>query len=452
MEKMDKMDMQKSQSLKVSLQKINKQYKNQRNKDMKSLNTVRTSTAKVTRWSRLRSRITSLYSRITLVLLLMFGFSISLQAQEQEIDSVQRAELWKDPNFVRAYYVVAEPGGALYSIFGHACLHMVCPAYDIDYIYSYESEDAVKKVWTFLAGNLHMGMVRMTKEDYLEDFVAEGRGVKEYELNLPIDVKRNLWKVLDEKVEEGMNLPYDFESRGCAYACVAILKEALGEDHIAYGDWSPRFNRTRREMCNDFGKRDYPWNMMFIMALVGTEVDKMLTPEEKMIIPTEVVEVWQNAKVNGEYLLSREANELLPSKKVKSASPWFTPTLVALLLLLLAIVALFVEKPYIDWFILGVVTCVGVAMTYLVVFSSLPCTSWNWLIIPFNILPAICWKWRKYWSSFYVGMIVMWIVCMLISSHQLVDQSMIILALTFVVILLNKRNRIEKIGCINKKH
>lgn len=390
--------------------------------------------------SGVKSRITTLYIRVTMLLVLIFGLGGSVYAQEQEIDSVQRAELWKQQDFVRAYYVVAEPGGALYSIFGHACLHMVCPAYDLDYFFSYESEDAANRILSFLSGNLHMGLTAFTADEYFASIGDEGRGVKEYELNLPIDVKRELWRVLDEKVAQGMYLPYDFESRGCAYACVEMLNEALGDRKIEYGEWSPRFNRTRREMCNDFGKVDYPWNMMFIMGLVGTDVDKMLTPEEKMIIPTEVAEVWQNAKVDGEYLLSREAHILQPSTKQYQKASWFTPMVAALLLLVLAVVSLFISKPYIDWLILGIVTIIGIMVTYLVVFSTLPCTSWNWLIMPFNILPAICWKWRKYWSLPFAVVIGVWAICMLASPHQLVDYSMIVLAGTFVLVLVNKRN------------
>ena len=388
--------------------------------------------------------------RFILVIFFIFGFGGSLHAQEQEIDSVLRAELWKQPDFVKAYFVVVEPGGALYSIFGHACLHMVCPAYGLDYFFSYESEGASSRFFKFLAGNLKMGMAGMTAEEYMADLIAEGRGVKEYELNLPIDAKRELWRVLDEKVAEGMDLSYDFESRGCAYACVMMLNEALGDTKIEYGTWSPRFNRTRREMCNDFGKVDYPWNMMFIMALVGTDVDKMLTPEEKLIIPTELVEVWQNAKVNGEYLLSREAHVLKTSTRHHRAT-WFTPMKVALLLLLLAIIAWFVAFPYIDWLILAIVTLMGCAMTYLVVISTLPCTSWNWLIIPFNILPAICWKWRNYWATPYAVMTGIWIACMIASPHQLIDPSMAVVALAFMVILLNKRNRTNKIQILNRR-
>lgn len=375
---------------------------------------------------------------VFLLLCLLMPMAANAQA-EQEIDSLRQQELWQQPDFVRAYYVVAEPGGALYSVFGHACLHMVCPAYGLDYFFSYESEDAVSRLLKFFSGRLQMGMRGMTAEEYLKGFAEEGRGVKEYELNLPIDKKRELWRVLDEKAAEGMALPYDFEARGCAYSCVAMLNEALGETKIEYGEWSPRFNRTRREIANDFAHPQFPWNFMVITSIVGAEYDRVDTIIEKLLVPTEVAEVLQYAKVDGEYMLSREAHELLPSVATISA-PWITPMMVALLLLALAILAWFVKVPYIDWLILGIATCIGAIETYLVVFSTLPCTSWHWLIIPFNILPAICWKWRRYWALPYAVLIGVWAVCMLASPHQLVDNAMLVTALAFAMILLNKRN------------
>lgn len=361
-------------------------------------------------------------------------------AQEvQPIDSAKQWEMWQQPDFVRAYYVVAEPGGALYSVFGHACLHMVCPAYGLDYFFSYESEDAVSRLLKFFSGNLQMGMRGLLAEEYLGEFAKEGRGVKEYELNLPIEKKRELWRVLDEKTAEGMALPYDFEARGCAYSCVAMLEEALGDTKIQYGEWSPRFNRTRREIANDYAHPCFPWNFMVITSIVGAEYDRVDTITEKLLVPTEVAEVLQYAKVDGEYLLSRDAHELLPSKTTICA-PWVTPMMVALILLALAILSWFIKTSYIDWLILGIVTFIGTVETYLVVFSTLPCTSWHWLLIPFNILPAIFWHWRHYWSLPYAIVIIVWAVCMLIYPHQLVDYAMLVTALAFVVILLNKRN------------
>lgn len=381
------------------------------------------------------------------MLILLCGVAVHVfadnePAPKKEYTPEEQQELWKQPDFVKAYYVVVEPGDAMYSVFGHACFHMVCEAYGLNNYYTYESEGAASKFFRFLSGNLRMGMTNVTTEQFLSGYKPDGRSVKEYELNLPIDVKRDLWRILDERVSQGMDLSFDFESRGCAYACSLILNEALGDMKIEYGEWSPRFERTRREMCIDFAKREYPWDVMIMSAVVGVNVDKKQAFEEKLVMPNEVVEVWQKAKVNGEYLLPLEAREILPSSHVQKV-PWCTPMLMALILLLLSVVAFYVNKPYIDWIILSVVTVFGILETYLVLFSTLPCTNWNWLIIPFNILPALCWRWRKYWATPYAVIIVVWAGCMMVSVHQLVDNSMVVLAASFILILLNKRNRLN---------
>ena len=407
---------------------------------MKKLTRVHSSKGVLGLLSGVKSRITTMCIRVTMLIILVLGLSGSIYSQEQEIDSIQRAELWKQPDFVKAYLVVAEPGGALYSIFGHACLHMVCDAYGLDCVFTYESEDAANRILTFLAGNLKMGMKRLDTKSYLASYKEEGRGVKEYELNLPTEVKRNLWRVMDLKADRGQEMPYDYTERGCVYACVKMIDEALGDNKIEYGEWSQMFKKSRREIADDYASLDYPWNFMFITTIVGAEYDHVKDITEKLFIPSEVADVLQHAKVNGEYLLSLDAHELLPSKHMHKATI-FTPMMAALLILILVIVAWFVNVPYIDWMVLGIVTLIGALICYLVVVSTLPCTNWNWLIIPFNILPAICWKWRRYWATPYALIIAIWTGCMLASVHQLVDYSMVVLATSFTLILLNKRNR-----------
>ena len=383
---------------------------------------------------------------ILFVFALLFG-GMSLCAQEQshkiEISDEEQQRLWQQEDFVRAYLVVADPGGALYSIFGHACLHLVCPAYGLDYYFTYESENAAQKILLFLAGKLKMGMAALTPEEYLSDYRNEGRGVNEYELNLPIGIKRELWRVLDQHVMEGMYLPYDFEARGCAYACTKMLDEALGDTTIAFGPWQEKFNRTRREMGYDKGHTHYPWNMMFIMAMVGTEVDRKMLPQDKLIIPTELAEVWQHATVSGRQLLSDCPVEVLPAVSHPTKTI-FTPMMAAILLLVLSIVGWIIGKPYFDWLIWATAMVLGLLMTYLVIFSSLPCTDWNWLIIPFNLLPAIVWKWRKYWALPYAGLLVLWIIGMIVPTHRLVDPSMLIFTVAWIVVLVKNALPLER--------
>lgn len=348
---------------------------------------------------------------------------------EVQLDSLRQTE-----DFVKASLVVAEPGGALYSIFGHACLHLVCETFGLDYVFSFESEDAANKMFTFLAGNLRMGMAAVTFDEYVSNYAQEGRSIKEYPLNLSPKTKQNLWQALDEQVEKGMYLPYDYEARGCAYTCSQFVTKALKPIKIQYAPWTKKQMRTRREMCNDFAKQDYPWNMWFIMSIVGTEVDKEMNPANKLIIPTELVDAWQTAAIGGKPLLGEE-RIVSPSSKQK-AKTWFTPVMAACLVLLLVVLGWIFKKPYADWLIMIIVTLFGALLTFLVPISDLPCSNWNWLLIPFNLLIPIAWHWRRYWALPYAIGLGIWLTIMIAWPHTLVATANEILVVAEILVLI----------------
>jgi len=336
-------------------------------------------------------------------------------------------------DFVKVSLVVAEPGGALYSIFGHACLHLRCDTFDLDYIYSYESENAASRLFSFLAGKLHMGLTAIPFADYVSDYAAEGRSVVEYPLYLSPQDKQKLWEIMDQYVSKGMFLPYDYEKRGCAYTCYNFIKMATVDQPIVYAPWTTKQMRTRREMCYDFATKDFPWNMWFIMTIVGTDVDKDLPPQEKLIIPTELLEAWSAATINGHPLMG-EAHEVSPSTH-QPYHAGFTPVMAAILLLILVVAGWIFKFDYADYLVVVICTAIGLLVSYLVIVSKLPCTDWNWLLIPFNLLPAIFWHWRKYWGIYYAGMIMLWLTAMLMLPHRQVDPANVILAFTLAIVL-----------------
>jgi len=375
---------------------------------------------------------------ITIFLLILIALSnLSAQIYDQNgqyVDTVFHDHVNRQAeDFVKVSLVVAEPGGALYSIFGHACLHLRCETFDLDYIYSYESENAASRLLSFLAGKLHMGLTAIPFTDYVADYASEGRSVVEYPLYLSPQDKQKLWEIMDQYVSKGMFLPYDYEKRGCAYTCYNFIKMATVDQPIEYAPWTTKQMRTRREMCHDFATRDFPWNMWFIMTIVGTEVDKNLPPQEKLIIPAELVEAWSSATINGRPLLG-EPQEISPSTH-QPYHAGFTPVMASLLLLVLVAVGWIFKFDYADYLVLVICTAIGLLVSYLVIISKLPCTDWNWLLIPFNLLPAIFWHWRKYWGIYYAGMIVLWLIAMLILPHRQVDPANIILAITLAVVL-----------------
>jgi len=354
-------------------------------------------------------------------------------------------------DFVTVSLVVCDPCEVLYSTLGHAALHLQCPTFDLDYIFTYESENVRDKVWTFLKGNLRMGMFAMTPEEFLQSYAEEGRGVREYTMHLSPEQKQRLWEVMDNHVAEGIDLPYDYFHRGCAKSVVQVVHEAIGKHAIHYAPWPDKYTKqTQRELVRNY-ITEAPWQEFEMYFLIGVDGDKPYPCEQKLIVPDDLVEVWQQATLdNGQPMLSPEVHVLLESTRPLHGT-WCTPLLVSIVLLLLSIGSLATSRTrrrglrmagqVADYAVLGVVTVLGGVMTYLIVFSGLPCTDWNWLIIPFNILPVLAWHWRRYWALPYAGIIVLWCAVMageLLWGHVLVDWPHMLLALAFALLLLKR--------------
>ena len=358
------------------------------------------------------------------------------------------------PDFVTVSLVVCDPDEVLYSTLGHAALHLKCPTFDLDYVFSYESENVRDKIWTFLKGDLKMGMFAVPTEEFLSGYCETGRGVREYTLNLSPEQKQRLWEVMDHHVDEGANIPYDYFHRGCAKSVVMVVREAIGTEAIHYAPWPDKYTKqTQRELVRNF-ITDAPWEEFFMYFLIGVDGDKRYPPEKKLIVPTDLVEVWQSATLeSGEKMLDATPRVLLESTR-SNRGTWCTPLVVSLLLLLLIISSMIVERvgnstwkkigQIIDYSALVLFTLVGAVMTYLICFSGLPCTNWNWLIIPFNILPALCWRWRRYWAMPYAILIGVWCLVMAgewLWGHVLVDWAHIVMAFALAVVLSNQSNQ-----------
>ena len=379
----------------------------------------------------------------TILSLLLLAASVSAQEPAMSVAERNAAQGFNDtidrlaPDFVTVSLVVCDPDEVLYSTLGHAALHLQCPVFDLDYIFTYESENVRDKIGTFLMGDLKMGMYAFPTPLFLDVYRYSGRGVKEYTINLTPLQKQNLWRIMDNHVAEGANIPYDYFRRGCAKSVVHVMHEAIGHTAIHYAPWSDKYTQhTMREIACSFVDNS-PWYEFVSYLLIGSEADKDYPCEQKLIVPTDLVEVWQRATFdNGKPVLDSEPRVLLEATRHNEGT-WCTPLLVSILLLLLA----FAPWKAVDYALLALYTAIGAVMTYLILFSNLPCTDWNWLIVPFNILPAIFWHWRKYWALPYAAILLIW--CLVMSGeffwgHVLVDWPHIILALSFIVVLVKQ--------------
>ena len=372
-------------------------------------------------------------------------------ADGQYVDTVFHDHVNRQADdFVRAYVAIASPGTYLYTILGHAAYHVVCPAFGLDYYFSAEGENSPDQVLRFVVGKLKMGMLAIVPDEYLSWYAQDNRRVTEWELNLTPKQKQRLWQVLDTYVVDWQGIPYDYYHRCCALTVVNIMHEALSPDTITYAQpWPERFQKTVRELVRD-NTQDYPWTQMFICFLAGTEVDKNVPAEQRLIIPQDVVDVWKTAMVNGRPLLTGDSivtSCAKPQPPVENRT-LATPLAASLFFLLLSVLAvvlgrtgrsrLAIVAKVIDVIELIVVTAIGVFMTYLIFISNLCCTDWNWLIVVFNPLPAVFWYWRRYWALPYAAVMLVWVVVMALLPHAVVLPPHIVFTVAWILVLLRQ--------------
>ena len=349
-------------------------------------------------------------------------------AEEFGNDGIDRS----DPNFVTASLLIMSPGDELYSCAGHACIRLECPTFNLDYCFSYESESVKEKVLTFFMGKLKMGMFAIPTEDYLKLGRESGRGVMQYRLNLPPDVKQRLWKILDDKVAEGPNLPYDCMERGCAQAAFVILQEALKPRTLSIHAWPERFGRwTRREFVAG-ATMDYPWQQFILYALCGIKTDAMVGKFKSVVIPHDLLEILSNAEIGGKHVVDKEGVELLPIRKGANPKHLLTPIVVAGLVFMVALLNFFVKWTWLDWVFLVFQSLLGLFFTYAISFSNLAVMGWNWLIVPFNLFPLIFWKWRRKWALWFVIVLVLWECGMILYPHRLTDPAYLVLVVAYI--------------------
>jgi len=329
------------------------------------------------------------------------------------------------PDFVKASLLVMGPGESLYSCAGHACFRLECPRFNLDYCFSYESEAVRERVLTFLAGKLRMGMFAVATPEFVKSYVDEGRGIRQYELTLPPDAKQRLWKLLDQKAGEGGELQYDFIKRGCAQSTLKYLFEAIRPYPIEYAPWNAKYDKTLRELFSDALEHS-PWNLFVLQALVGIDVDANLPKIQRVIIPRDLVEFLKTAKVGGVPILQKAPTDLLVAKPPPPRAV-VSPVVAAAMAALIAIVAAFRHVRWIEWPLLAFQTAFGLFLCYLVFGSSLPATTWNWLLVPFNPLPLVFWKWRRHWALPFAVVLVAWMAFMVFLPHQMTDWAYVVL-------------------------
>lgn len=360
--------------------------------------------------------------------MMMIAMPFMVSAQDFDNEEVDRSA----PDFVTASLCISDPGEVLYSSLGHAFFRMQCPTYDMDNCYSFESEDVSEKVLTFLMGKLKMGLFNIRTKDFLDIYREEGRPTKQYQLNLPPDVKQELWRLLDEEAAKGPNQLYDYNKRCCAQECLrSVLGAAKGHD-VTILRFPEETKNRRMRIVHDYMK-DYPWNRFFFSTLVAYDEYDRDDYIHKIIIPNTLVELLQNTEIDGHRVITHPPTVLLESRGSVSQNI-ITPSLIASIFVILSLLNFWFRKNAIDIVLLSIAMFFGFVQLLLIFCTDLPCLEWSWILVGFNPLPLFIWKWRHKWAKYMVVFLCAWILLMALHPQRLVDWSYTIYGIAYLFI------------------
>ena len=343
-----------------------------------------------------------------------------------------------DPNFVTASLLWIGPGNEFFGCAGHSSIRLECPAYNLDYCFSCESESIRGNFGRFIMGRLKTGMFAIPTADFLKSYEALGRSATQYKLMLPPDAKQRLWKILDEKVEAGRCLPYDYIKYCCVQTMLQPLLQAIEPYRLETAPWPDVYKLTRREVLSD-DLEWCPWTRLFLHTIAGTEVDCEVSPFKTVILSRDFVNLLKGATINGVHVIEGEGEVLLPYQKPAEKTV-VTPIMVAMFVLFVSIVNLFLNTRIIDWIFLAFQSVLGLFLSHLVFVSTLPGTEWNWLLVPFNILPLIFWKWRQKWAGWFVAVLLLWEAGIMLYPHRVTDPAYPLFVGAYILVYLKFTN------------
>lgn len=337
-----------------------------------------------------------------MVLVLLSTCLPRLHAQEQTADTIDTER----DDFVTASLVIGSPLPAIWSIFGHATLHMQCPPHGLDFMFTFESDTNVGAFMTGVAGKAKAKYVAVPAQEYIDDARREGRELREYRLNLTLNERKELWRRLDEEMMAGDYRHFNLLYTNCVTNTVGTVTQVLQDEHIEWGPTPYILTRCDGDFFRD-AARNSPWSEFMFITFIGTAYDNH-SPLTTKLSPENVAPMLSEARIvndiTGESrpVLADQGVVILP-KRTSEVSTLPSPTLVFTLLLVLTLLVTCAER-LLRWQWLGTAydlllftaqTLVAALLLYMTFGSELFPGHWNWYLVPFAPVPFALWALQR---------------------------------------------------------
>lgn len=383
---------------------------------------------------------------MTLVAAIAVAASATVHAQEKVPWTHGGPLLPDSSNFVTASLLVISPGPQTVSAMGHSAIRLECPVHNLDYCFTLENNPEYSKL-AFILGKTPAHDIAIPTNEFLNSFVDEKRQVVQYELNLNLHEKQELWRAADiEFTNEGnrlFNYSYD-GTDNCTSICLELIEQSLIDEKIVVDKMPNILTKNNGTYFRHMSRRS-PWVQFLLITLGGTACDETWDTQNR-ISPEVIIPLFSKSHFEGQQgvrpVLKGDGKELVKGNVKISPNP-VTPTWVFGVLL---VIAIFVSL--LQYFRCGnkvvltfdvVLFIFQLLLAALLVatscFGSIVGAHWNWYLIAFNPLPLIIWLlWRKrkgFYNVylFYTVVLVLFILATPLSEqldlpHQLITATL----------------------------
>ena len=296
-----------------------------------------------------------------------------------------RAQFWE------VSLLTADPGGELYSSFGHSAIRLreIGPdGRDLVFNFGTFDFDTPNFYGKFATGKLNYMLSVVNYDRFIVEYDHYKRGLREQVLDLNQEQKDFLLQHLDAQyAPERRFYKYDFFYNNCATKIRDAFDIAMGEQ-LMWSD-SVAEEKTFRNLIDEF-VLPLPWADFGIDLALGAVIDRPATELEKQFLPTYMEQAFANATIveNGvSRPLVKQSRVLLEYPKENAQQSLLNPSMVFwLLTLVFAALTFYGFKKGklmkgLDIALFGAVGILGLVVAFLWFFTDHTATAWNWNIL-----------------------------------------------------------------------
>jgi len=337
--------------------------------------------------------------------------------------------VWSEDS-IRVSLVTCGPGNEVWSHFGHSALHYQDVSRNIDIAVNYGlfSLNSDHFIWRFIMGTADYEMGIADFNRFLDSYAAEGRWVKEQELNLTNDEKQAIAQAIDLNFRpENRAYRYNYFYDNCTTRARNIIESNIKGDVRCSGEDVQ--DVTLRDMVHQAIGTDR-WTRFGIDLLIGVMADQPTDRRTRQFLPDSLASSYDHAVIiendttTRQLVTSEQQLVTIENQSEKPTKNLFTPLFVMSLLAVLILLITFFERyknkfSYLTDFLILTITGLAGLILFLLIFSKHCCVSLNFQILmlcPLNVFFAyfVAKRTKKHqnhpWLKIWCAMILLMLI------------------------------------------